>query len=200
MSETDFLVLEGITRAFGSLVANNNISLRVRRGHIHALLGENGAGKSTLMKILYGVYRPDAGTITVDGRQVQIRSPHDAREAGIGMVFQSFMLIPAFTVAENVALSLRNLGVVLDMAAIEAQIRTISDRYGFAVDPRAKVWQLPVGTQQKVEIIKLVLAGARLLIFDEPTSVLTPTRPRGCSRSSTACARAATPLSSSRTS
>jgi ABC-type uncharacterized transport system ATPase subunit len=179
MPEENVLVLEGITKAFGSLVANNDISLRVRRGHIHALLGENGAGKSTLMKILYGVYRPDAGTIAVDGKQVQIRSPHDARQAGIGMVFQSFMLIPAFTVAENVALGLSDLGLILNMAEIEARVREISERYSFDIDPQAKIWQLSVGAQQKVEIIKLVLAGAKLLIFDEPTSVLAPHEAEG---------------------
>jgi general nucleoside transport system ATP-binding protein len=175
----DFLVLDGVTKAFGALVANDKISLRVRRGEIHALLGENGAGKSTLMKILYGVYKPDAGSIAVGGRTVQIRSPHDAREAGIGMVFQSFMLIPAFSVTENVALGLKNLGIVLKRRQIEQQIKAISDQYGFDIDPRALVWQLTMGAQQKVEIIKLVMAGAKLLIFDEPTSVLAPHEAEG---------------------
>lgn len=180
MEKADFLVLDGVTKAFpGGLIANNQISLSVKRGEVHALLGENGAGKSTLMKILYGVYRPDAGTIAVDGTVVQINSPADARRAGIGMVFQSFMLIPAFSVAENVALSLKDLGVLLDMREIEARIAAISEQYDFGIDPRAKVWQLTIGAQQKVEIIKLVLAGARLLIFDEPTSVLAPHEAEG---------------------
>jgi general nucleoside transport system ATP-binding protein len=179
LDETDFLVVDGITKAFNGFVANDGISLRVRRGHVHALLGENGAGKSTLMKILYGVYRPDSGTIAIDGKPARIDSPADARQAGIGMVFQSFMLIPAFSVIENVALSLNDLGIVLDMRTIEARIKEISDRYDFGIDPQAKIWQLPLGAQQKVEIIKLVLAGAKLLIFDEPTSVLAPHEAEG---------------------
>ncbi|HEU5099985.1 MAG TPA: ABC transporter ATP-binding protein [Roseiflexaceae bacterium] len=179
MDETDFLVVDGITKAFNGFVANDGISLRVGRGQVHALLGENGAGKSTLMKILYGVYRPDSGTLMIDGKPARIESPADAREAGIGMVFQSFMLIPAFSVIENVALSLNDLGIMLDNQAIEARIKEISDRYDFGIDPQAKVWQLPLGAQQKVEIIKLVLAGAKLLIFDEPTSVLAPHEAEG---------------------
>jgi simple sugar transport system ATP-binding protein len=179
MGEDDFLVVEGITKSFNGFVANDHINLRVGRGHVHALLGENGAGKSTLMKLLYGVYRPDSGTIKIDGKPVQIHSPADARQAGIGMVFQSFMLIPAFSVIENVALSLKDLGIVLDNRTIEARIKEISDRYNFGIDPQAKVWQLPLGMQQKVEIIKLVLAGAKLLIFDEPTSVLSPHEAEG---------------------
>ncbi len=171
---TDFLVLDGITKRFGNLVANDQISLRIQKQHVHALLGENGAGKSTLMKILYGVYKPDAGTITLDGKLLNIHSPQASRAAGIGMVFQSFMLIPAFTVIENIALSLRDVGIVVDEKKIEHDIREISDKYRFGIEPRAKVWQLPLGAQQKIEIIKLVMAGARLLIFDEPTSVLAP--------------------------
>lgn len=170
----EYLVLEGITKRFGSLTANDHISLTVHKQHVHALLGENGAGKSTLMKILYGVYKPDSGTITLDGKLLNIHSPHDSRAAGIGMVFQSFMLIPAFTVIENIALSLRDVGMVVDEKKIEQEIRAISDKYRFGIDPRAKVWQLPLGTQQKIEIVKLLMGGATLLIFDEPTSVLAP--------------------------
>ena len=131
----DFLVLDGITKRFGSLTANDHISLKVQKQHVHALLGENGAGKSTLMKILYGVYRPDSGTISIDGQVQHIHSPHDSRASGIGMVFQSFMLIPAFTVTENVALSLRDVGVVVDDKKIESEIQAISDKYRFGIDP-----------------------------------------------------------------
>ncbi len=176
---SDYLVLDGITKRFGSLTANDWISLRVQKQHVHALLGENGAGKSTLMKILYGVYKPDSGTISLDGKLLNIHSPQASRAAGIGMVFQSFMLIPAFTVTENIALSLRDVGMVVDEKKIEQEIQAISDKYRFGIDPKAKVWQIPLGAQQKVEIIKLVMGGAQLLIFDEPTSVLAPHEVQG---------------------
>src|SRR5258708_16223838 len=175
----EFIELEGISKTFPGLKANENVNLIIKKGQVHALLGENGAGKSTLMKVLYGTYRADSGTIKVDGKPVVINSPADARAAGIGMVFQSFMLIPAFTVTENIALSLKNLGVVISKKEIERGIREISDKYNFEVDPNAYVWQLSLGTQQKIEIIKLVMGGARLLIFDEPTSVLAPHEAEG---------------------
>lgn len=171
---SDFIELEGISKTFPGLKANDNVNLIIKAGQVHALLGENGAGKSTLMKILYGVYQADSGTIKIDGKPVSIHSPADARAAGIGMVFQSFMLVPAFTVVENVALSLKELGVVINNREIEKRIREVSDQYQFGIDPKAYIWQLPIGAQQKIEIIKLIIGGARLLIFDEPTSVLAP--------------------------
>ncbi|MBI1278456.1 MAG: ATP-binding cassette domain-containing protein [Anaerolineaceae bacterium] len=175
----EFIELEGISKTFPGLKANEDVNLKIKKAQVHALLGENGAGKSTLMKVLYGSYRADSGTIKVDGQAVTINSPADARAVGIGMVFQSFMLIPAFTVTENIALSLKELGLVIDKKEIEKGIREISDKYNFDVDPNAYVWQLSLGTQQKVEIIKLVMGGARLLIFDEPTSVLAPHEAEG---------------------
>src|SRR5260221_11860025 len=175
----EFIELEGISKTFPGLKANDNVSLKIKKGQVLALLGENGAGKSTLMKILYGPYLADYGTSIIDGKPITINSPADARALGIGMVFQSFMLIPAFTVIENIALSLNNQGFLLNKNEIEKGIRAISDKYNFGIDPRSYIWQLSIGAQQKVEIIKLLMGGARLLIFDEPTSVLAPHEAEG---------------------
>jgi simple sugar transport system ATP-binding protein len=163
-----------ITKSFPGVLANDGVSFDVRGGEIHALVGENGAGKSTLMKILYGFYRPDAGEIRIEGRPVQIRSPHEARGLRIGMVFQEFVQIPALSVAENIALFQARLPAVLDMPAIVRRIEELSRRYRLEVDPRAPMWRLSVGERQKVEVLKLLLADARILIFDEPTRGLAP--------------------------
>jgi simple sugar transport system ATP-binding protein len=170
------LELKGITKRFGTLVANDAIDLVVESGEIHSLLGENGAGKSTLMNVLYGLYKADAGQILLDGKPAEFSGPGDAMAAGIGMVHQHFMLIPVFTVAENVALGHEptKRGGVLDLDAARALVRKISDRFGFDVDPDALVEDLPVGVQQRVEIIKSLARDAKVLVLDEPTAVLTP--------------------------
>jgi ABC-type uncharacterized transport system ATPase subunit len=170
------LELRGITKVFGSLVANDHIDLVVEPGEIHALLGENGAGKSTLMNVLYGLYDPDDGQILLDDRPVTFAGPGDAVAAGIGMVHQHFMLVPVFTVAESVALGYEpaGRGGVLDLDRARQRVAEISERFGFHVDPDALVEDLPVGVQQRVEIIKALSRDARVLILDEPTAVLTP--------------------------
>ncbi|MDQ4109718.1 MAG: ABC transporter ATP-binding protein [Actinomycetota bacterium] len=170
------LALRDITKRFGSLVANDHISLTVEPGEIHCLLGENGAGKSTLMNVLYGLYQADEGEIVIDDEPQRFKGPGDAMAAGIGMVHQHFMLIPVFTVAENVMLGHEATGFAgsLDLDAARKRVREISDRFGFQVDPDALVEDLPVGVQQRVEIIKALSRDAEVLVFDEPTAVLTP--------------------------
>ena len=170
------LELRGITKRFGSLVANDHIDLVVEPGEIHCLLGENGAGKSTLMNVLYGLYQADEGTILLDDHVQNFHGPGDAMRAGIGMVHQHFMLIPVFTVAENVMLGHESTkaGGFLDLNAARQRVREISERFGFDVDPDALVEELPVGVQQRVEIIKALSRDAKVLVFDEPTAVLTP--------------------------
>ena len=170
------LELRGITKRFGALVANDHIDLTVQPGEIHCLLGENGAGKSTLMNVLYGLYQADEGEILLDDEVQQFAGPGDAMKAGIGMVHQHFMLIPVFTVAENVMLGHEEtqFGGRLDLTAARARVREISARFGFHVDPDAVVEDLPVGVQQRVEIIKALSRDAKVLVFDEPTAVLTP--------------------------
>jgi ABC-type uncharacterized transport system ATPase subunit len=170
------LELRGITKSFPGVLANDHINLTLNQGEIHALLGENGAGKTTLMNILYGLYQPDEGEIYVRGQQVKVHSPIDAIRAGIGMVHQHFMLIPVFTVTENVMLGEEPLktGGILDRASVTHMINEISTQYSLEVEPSAMVRDLPVGVQQRVEIIKLLYRKADILIFDEPTAVLTP--------------------------
>ncbi len=170
------LELRGITKRFGSLVANDSIDLTVETGEIHALLGENGAGKSTLMNVLYGLLQPDAGQILLDGKPVSFHNPREALNAGIGMVHQHFMLVPVFTVAENVMLGVERTTVLglLNRRRARKDVLELSVRYGLAVDPDALVEDLPVGIQQRVEIVKALHREASIVILDEPTAVLTP--------------------------
>lgn len=165
----------GIVKRFPGVLANDHIDFDVQAGEVHALLGENGAGKSTLMRILYGLYRPDEGQIKINSQPVVIESPIDAIRLGIGMIHQHFMLVPTLTVAENVALGLPSTrGFLTDLDYVSARIEKLAEQYGLQVDPHAYVWQLAVGQQQRVEIIKALYRGADLLILDEPTAVLTP--------------------------
>ncbi len=170
------LELRGITKRFGALVANDHIDLTVEAGEIHCLLGENGAGKSTLMNVLYGLYHADEGEILLNDELQHFAGPGDAMAAGIGMVHQHFMLIPVFTVAENVMLGHEetHFGGRLDLDAARSAVREISARFGFDIDPDALIEDLPVGVQQRVEIIKALSRNASVLVFDEPTAVLTP--------------------------
>jgi simple sugar transport system ATP-binding protein len=176
VAQPPVLELRGITKQFPGILANDHIDLDLREGEVHALLGENGAGKSTLMNIVYGLYHPDEGEIRVKGKRITLGSPREAIEAGIGMVHQHFMLIPVMTVAENIVLATepRHAGVFLDYATARKRVREISERYGLAVDPDAKIENISVGQQQRVEILKALYRGADILILDEPTAVLTP--------------------------
>ncbi len=169
------LALRGITKAFPGVLANSDVTISVGEGEVRALLGENGAGKSTLVKILYGLYQPDSGSIEVDGRTVSIRSPRDAMTLGIGMIHQHFTLVPVHTVWENVVLGLApNDGKPLSRDVAAAEIDALGKKYGLEVDPFARIDQLSVGMQQKVEILKALYRRARILVLDEPTAVLTP--------------------------
>src|SRR5579862_9391898 len=175
-ASTPVLELRGITKQFPGVLANDHIDLDLKRGEVHALLGENGAGKSTLMNILYGLYRPDEGEIVIGGKPVTFSSAKDAIAQGIGMVHQHFMLIPVMTVAENIVLGTEPTRdrVFLDESGAEARVRELSQQFGLAVDPTALVSSITVGQQQRVEILKALYRGAQILILDEPTAVLTP--------------------------
>lgn len=164
-----------ITKRFPGIIANDHIDLTVKKGEIHALLGENGAGKSTLMSILFGLYQPDEGEIYISGKRVHIDGPNEANRLGIGMVHQHFMLVKPFTVTENIILGMEpSKGFKIDMNQARARVKELSEKYGLKIDPDAKIADISVGMQQRVEIIKTLYRGAEILIFDEPTAVLTP--------------------------
>ena len=167
--------LRHISKRFPGVIANKDVSIKVESGSVHALIGENGAGKSTVMKILYGMQRPDSGEILVNGQSVQFKKPADSIEAGIGMVHQHFMLADNFTVLENIVLGYEpSHGGVIDFNAARAKINEMAAAYGLTVDPDALVEDLGVGQRQRVEILKVLYRGAKILIFDEPTAVLVP--------------------------
>ena len=169
------LEMRNIVKRFPGVLANNNANMTIHAGEIHALLGENGAGKSTLMQILYGFHSMDSGEILIDGKRVRLGSPKDAIALGIGMVHQEFMLVRRFSVVENTILGLRDgSSPLLDLQRASERLKDLSNRHGLALDPAAKVESLPIGVQQRVEILKLLYREARLLILDEPTAVLTP--------------------------
>jgi len=174
---TEAVYLDGITKRFPGVIANDDVSLRVESGSVHALLGENGAGKTTLMNVLYGLYEPDDGRVVVDGRERSFDSPRDAIDAGVGMIHQHFMLVEPMTVAENIALGnepRKWFGLTVDRDRARQEVIDLSERYGFDVDPDARIEDLGVGVRQRVEILKALYRGADVLILDEPTAVLTP--------------------------
>ena len=169
------LQMKDIVKKFGDFTANDHINLTVHKGEVHAILGENGAGKSTLMNVLYGMYPPTSGEIFYDGKEVKIDGPQKAIDLGIGMVHQHFMLIPPFTVTENIVLGMEpGNGVTVDIKSAREKIKQLSEQYNLMVDPDAKVEDISVGMQQRVEILKVLYRGANLLILDEPTASLTP--------------------------
>src|SRR5271157_3295184 len=178
--DTEFaLEAEGVTKRFGSLLANDNVTFTLRHGEVHALLGENGAGKTTLCNVLYGLMRADSGRILVNGQEVHFHSPRDAMQAGIAMVHQEFMLINTMTVAENISIFENNetKRPLIDFKNLEKQIAEIGKKFGLAVDPHSTIGNLSAGQRQSVEILKALYKGANTLILDEPTSVLGPLEP-----------------------
>ena len=176
MTSTDLAVkMRGVTKRFPGVIANEDVDFELRRGEIHALLGENGAGKSTLMNILGGLYRQNGGTVRVNGELVKMSSPRDAIALGLGMVHQHFVLVPSQTVTENIVLGLKEPRFFMRLAEYDKRVAELSQRYGLHVEPTARIWQLSVGEQQRVELLKLLYRGAEVLIMDEPTAVLAPT-------------------------
>ncbi len=178
MNET-VLELTKIVKRFPGLTANDNVDFDLKRGEVHALLGENGAGKSTLMNIAYGIYKADSGDVKVNGQKVEISSPRKAIEYGIGMIQQHFSLVPSFSVTQNVALGLKELGIVPNLPKVRNKIIELSKKYKISVDPDAKIWQISAGEQQRVEIIKLLYVRSQIMILDEPTAILTPQETEG---------------------
>jgi simple sugar transport system ATP-binding protein len=175
MQDTPYAVeMRGIVKRFPGVLANDHTDFNLRQGEVHALLGENGAGKSTLMNVLAGLYKPDEGTICINGKPVVLNSPRDAIAAGLGMIHQHFMLVPTQTVTENIILGLDEPRFFLRLPDLDKKILALQEQYGLKVDPKAKIWQLSVGEQQRVEILKMLYRGAKVLIMDEPTAVLTP--------------------------
>ena len=169
------LDMQNITKIFPGVKANDNVNLSIKKGEIHALVGENGAGKTTLMNVLYGLYDPDGGQVFYEGNKINLDGPQDAIKLGIGMVHQHFMLVDPLTVTENIVLGNEpRSGLMLDQKTAKREVKEISEKYGLFVDPEAKIEDISVGMQQRVEIIKTLYRGAELLIFDEPTAVLTP--------------------------
>ena len=175
MEDTPYAVeMKDIVIRFPGVLANDHVNLTLKKGEIHALLGENGAGKSTLMNVLAGLYKPSSGTINIHGETVNFNSPKDAIAKGIGMVHQHFMLVPTQSVTENILLGLDDPKFIMNLAEYDKKILALQDQYGLKVDPTAKIWHLSVGEQQRVEILKTLYRGANILIFDEPTAVLAP--------------------------
>ncbi len=172
--ENSALKAENITKYFPGVLASDHINFDLYKGEIHALLGENGAGKTTLINIFDGIYHPDEGNISIEGKHVTVRSPFDAMKLGIGMIHQHFMLVDTLTVLENVILGLQSQGFLVNKVLVARKIKEISDRYNFDISPNSKIWQLTVGEQQRVEIVKMLFRGAKILMLDEPTAVLTP--------------------------
>ena len=166
--------MRGIVKRFPGVLANDHVDFACQVGSVHALLGENGAGKSTLMNVLAGLYRPEGGEIFVGGKRASFHSPQDAIANGIGMIHQHFMLVPSHSVAENVVLGLRKPRFFLNLARVEEQVAALGEQYSMSVNPRAKIWELSVGEQQRVEVLKMLFRGAKILVMDEPTAVLTP--------------------------